>query len=665
MKNAAKTSLKYDDDELGLADDAAVMGPDGGPIDASPSTDLTLYDDFGDDDWLNEELSDEELEALGEEDFDLNFDEDLIEGDLDDQDDFDLIEPAPAQLAKPKHYQEPEPDQSAWPGQDAAQSGQSIGDDLFDLDDDEGVAEDHAVSADGHNIEDSVFGEDELSYSDDDLSSETQSGQGNGDHFDENVDDYTVDDEFSIEDDYSDDEDFNSVNNAVVVAAQRNEVKAKKEGSVASPDASDATSDSVNNADMNFEEDDDDLSEFEDDGTYHRPVPRISIHAFCETTRNSAMLERSAVDRRLSKAHFTMHMGGIEKAIDIYQSSSTPNLIILETVIGGMGLIQQLGQLAEVCDPSTKVIIVGHVNDIRLYRELIRNGISEYIVRPKSPLQIIKTISELYVDPSAPPIGKTIAFVGTRGGVGSSTLAHNIGWGIAENFESDTVILDLDLAFGTTALDFDHEPTSGLMEALSSPERLDDVLLERLLQKHTDHLSLFTAPNLLDRDYDIEDDSFETVIDVVRGAAPNIVIDLPHQWTPWSKKILQTADEIVITATPDFASFRNMKYLVEIIGSARPNDSRPYFVYNQFDPKASAVPVEYFVENVELEPSLILGWEPQLFNAAATNASPIIEVSPKSKVALGMNELAGKIIGRNEVLALPSRFSLTSLFKRN
>ena len=239
-----------------------------------------------------------------------------------------------------------------------------------------------------------------------------------------------------------------------------------------------------------------------------------------------------------------------------------------------------------------------------------------------------------------------------------------MGWSFAEDFKSDTVILDLDLPFGTAALDFDQEPTSGLIEALTSPERLDDVLLERLLQKHTDHLSLFTAPNMLDRDYDISDEAFDTVIDVVRGSAPTVVIDVPHNWTGWSKKILQTADEIVITATPDFASFRNMKYLMEVIGSARPNDSKPYFVYNQFDPKTSAVPVEYFVENVEIEPTLVLGWEPQLFNLAATNAAPIMEVAAKSKVSQGLNELAGKILGRTEVLALPSRFSLTSLFKR-
>ena len=357
-------------------------------------------------------------------------------------------------------------------------------------------------------------------------------------------------------------------------------------------------------------------------------------------------------------------MGGVNKAIDQFQTASTPNLVILETLVGGMEIFAKLGELAEVCDPSTKVVIIGQVNDIVLYRELIRQGISEYIVRPQSPLQIIKTIAELYIDPSAPPIGRTVAFVGARGGVGSSTIAHNIGWCVAEELKSDTVILDLDLPFGTASLDFDQEASAGLAEALTSPERLDDVLLDRLLQKHTDHLSLFTAPSVLDRDYDMDDQAFETVLDVVRGAAPTIIVDVPHVWTSWSKRILMTADEIVVTATPDLAAFRNTKNLIDILSAARPNDSAPTLIINQFDSKLSPVQPDQFAEHVGIAPSQVFSWEPQLFGAAATNASPIIEVGPKSKTAQTLRELAAQVIGKSDSSIVKPKFSLAGLFKK-
>ncbi len=396
----------------------------------------------------------------------------------------------------------------------------------------------------------------------------------------------------------------------------------------------------------------------------HRPVPRISIHAFCETPLTTALLEKASVDRRLSKAHLTIHMGGLNKAIDQFQSASTPNLIILESLANGAEIFAQLGELAEVCDPSTKVVIIGHVNDIILYRELIRQGVSEYIVRPQSPLQIIKTIADLYVDPAAPPIGRTIAFVGSRGGVGSSSIAHNIGWCTSEEFQSDTVILDLDLPFGTASLDFDQEASAGLVEALTAPERLDDVLLDRLLQKHTEHLSLFTAPSLLDREFDIDDQAFETVLDTVRASAPTVIVDVPHVWTSWSKRILTTADEIVVTATPDLASFRNTKQLVDILSSARPNDSPPTLVLNQVDAKLSAVQPDQFEEHVGIKPAQVIAWEPQLFGAAATNAAPIVDVGPRTKTAVALRELASQLLGRNEANIGRPKFSLVGMFKK-
>lgn len=359
-----------------------------------------------------------------------------------------------------------------------------------------------------------------------------------------------------------------------------------------------------------------------------------------------------------------MHMGGVTKAIDHFQSAPTPNLILIETVSGGKQLFDQLAGLADVCDPSTKVIVIGKINDIALFRDLMEQGVSDYVVRPKTPLQIIKSISNIYVDPSAPPIGKTLAFVGARGGVGSSTIAHNVAWASADTFESDTIILDLDLPFGTASLDFEQDPTAGLLEVLSTPDRLDDVLLDRLLQKYSERLSIFTAPNLLDRDYDLADDAFETVVDVVRGAAPTIVVDVPHLWSGWSRRLLQTADEIVITATPDLASFRNTKNLVDIIASARPNDASPILLLNQFDPKVSSVPAEQFAEHVGIKPSLVLGWEPQIFHAASTNAAPLSEVAPRSKAAAGLHDLTARLLGRSSDIGKKHRFDLAALFKK-
>jgi pilus assembly protein CpaE len=380
---------------------------------------------------------------------------------------------------------------------------------------------------------------------------------------------------------------------------------------------------------------------------HERPVPRISIHAFCEFPDTGASLQRAGADRRLAKANMTVQLGGIAAAIDHYSGQVTPNLLIVETRLGGREALEELDRLAEVCDPATKVVVVGRVNDVELYRELIRRGASEYLVAPLDPLHLIEVIAGLYADPQGRPIGRVIAFIGARGGVGSSTLCHNAGWCIAEELEINTTIVDLDLPFGTVALDFNDEPGQSVADALNAPERLDDVLLERVLLKRGDHLSLFAAPASLDRDYDMGIEAYESVLDAVRQFSSCVMVDLPHHWSPWVKATLIAADEIVLVASPDLACLRNTKNLVELLRHDRPNDIAPRLVLNKVGlPKRPEIPVKDFAETIGIAPALVLPYEPLLFGQAANNGQMLPELGQKSAVVDGIRRFAGLLAGR-------------------
>jgi pilus assembly protein CpaE len=381
--------------------------------------------------------------------------------------------------------------------------------------------------------------------------------------------------------------------------------------------------------------------------SYERPVPRISIDAFCEFPDTLGTLEHAATDRRLSKAHVNVQSGGVPAAVRFFADHPTPNLIVVETRGQGEEVIGELEQLATVCDETTKVVVIGRMNDVQLYRELTRRGVSEYLVAPLSTLQIIETVANLYVTAKAPPIGRVVVFAGARGGVGASTLAHNVGWCIAEGLKIDTAIIDFDLAFGTVGLNFNEDTGQGVADALAAPERLDDVLLDRLLIKSGDRLSLFAAPALLDRDYDIDNQAYEAVVDQVRRSIPCVVVDLPHAWTPWARQTLLAADEIVLVAAPDLASLRNTKNMLDVIRARRPNDAAPKLVINQAGmPKRPEIPIKEFAAAVDLQPAVVLPFDPQLFGTAANNGQMIPEVQPASPVAEGIRKLAGLITKR-------------------
>lgn len=382
---------------------------------------------------------------------------------------------------------------------------------------------------------------------------------------------------------------------------------------------------------------------------YVPPIPRVSIQAFCETEDVAAVLQRMSEDRRLSRAHVTVQMGGLDMAVSYYQSAPTPNLIMLESTLQPEPMLRDLQRLADVCDAGTKVVLIGHVNDVLLYRELIKRGVSEYIVAPVRILPMIQTVAALYGNPDAEPVGRVMAFLGAKGGAGASTIAHNTAWMIARNLKSDVVIADLDLPFGTASLDFNQDPPQGIAEAVTAPDRLDDVLLDRLLAKCTDNLSLFAAPASLDREFDLDSQSVETVINVVRSNVPHVVLDIPHLWTGWVRDALMRADDVVIVAEPDLANLRNAKNLVDLIKQGRPNDREPFLVLNKISmPKRPEISPKDFGEAMSMEPVELISFDPQLFGSAANNGQMIQEVAPNSKPMESFNRLAVQLTGKTE-----------------
>jgi pilus assembly protein CpaE len=393
-------------------------------------------------------------------------------------------------------------------------------------------------------------------------------------------------------------------------------------------------------------------------------VPRINIGIFCDHDSTLQAMQQVAADRRMARAHVTVQSGGIIAAFQAYSNALCPNLLIVESNSPRETILTELSQLAQVCDPTTKVIVIGHVNDVILYRELMRQGVSEYFVAPINLLQMISVISGLYNDPKAKPVGRVVAFVGAKGGVGSSTIAHNVGWLISREYNVETVITDLDLAFGTAGLNFNQEAGMGIADALSSPERVDATLLDRLLTKCNDKLSLLASGGLVDRDFHIDGNAVGAVLDVVRHNVPLVIVDVPNLWAAWTKYTLVHADDVVITATPELASLRNAKNMFDVLKAARPNDSVPKIVLNQTGvPKRPEIPVAEFAKALGVEPLAVFPYDPQVFGTASSNGQMIIEVAPKSRAAEVVNSLASQLSGREAPKPAP-KFSLFSSLRK-
>ena len=367
-----------------------------------------------------------------------------------------------------------------------------------------------------------------------------------------------------------------------------------------------------------------------------RPVPRISIQAFCESPELAAAIEAAAADRRMARAHVKVHTGGIAAAAEFYQARrhAEPDHR-RDRKLPRDRLDAELDRLAEVCDAGTKVVVIGHVNDVELYREpdpARRQRISRRAGRPDAASSAPSPTSTSTA--RRQPLGRTIAFIGAKGGVGSSMVAHNVAWAIARSFENDVVVADLDLAFGTAGLDFNQDPPQGIAEAVHAPDRLDDNFLDRLLAKCSDHLSLLAAPATLDRTYDFDEGAFEQVHrrrpgrragGRPRHAASVDRLGQARRCSPPTRWCSPSSPTSPICATPRTSS--------TCCARRAPNDAPPRLVINKSGiAKRPEIKLDDFAAALDLTPMAVIPFDAQLFGTAANNGQMIAETDAKSPI---------------------------------
>lgn len=353
-------------------------------------------------------------------------------------------------------------------------------------------------------------------------------------------------------------------------------------------------------------------------GSVDAIIPHISVGVFFEHQEIAELINVSAADRRMKQAQVSLKAGGIAAAADWFGHQPLTNLVIVEATSDTRIVLAQLDALAEVCTPNTNIIVIGWANDVALFRALVERGVSDYLLAPFEPLALINSIARTYRESSEQCLGRITAFIGAKGGVGSSTVSANVAACAADLEGPDVLLVDLNLPFGSTGLDLNVDPVLGVAEIIAGSERIDDVLLERLATRRKAGLRVLASSCSLNGNCEIDEGGVERLLQVARSASRHLMLDLPQMWSPWLKESLRAADEIVITATPDLVSMRNTKNMVEFLTDIRPNDSAPRLVLNQVGmPKRPEIKAADFSSAVTLDVSATIPFAPAVFGRAA------------------------------------------------
>ncbi|MEO1648073.1 MAG: pilus assembly protein CpaE [Pseudomonadota bacterium] len=346
--------------------------------------------------------------------------------------------------------------------------------------------------------------------------------------------------------------------------------------------------------------------------------------------------------------------GGLRNAIQSLSVSASPAILLVDLSESGDPL-NDINALAEVCEPGTVVIAIGQVNDVRLYRDLLSSGIHDYLLKPLSAQAVHDSLNQALAVFTAPKAGDegamkrhiSTAIVGTRGGVGASTLATSLAWLFSDEHQSPTALLDLDVHFGTGALALDLEPGRGLTDAIDNPSRIDGLFIERAMIRANDNLSILSAEAPINQPLMTDGSAFVQLEEEFRQAFEMTLIDMPRNMLINFPQLLADVNLVLLTCELTLASARDSIRILSWLKANAPH-AHPMIVANKVQSGVAEISKADFEASIERKVDFVIPYDIKAASNAAKLGQVFVDANRSSKATSAIKQIAERILGASE-----------------
>jgi pilus assembly protein CpaE len=396
------------------------------------------------------------------------------------------------------------------------------------------------------------------------------------------------------------------------------------------------------------------------------PLPRnfgltagkTSVVAYVEDAESRAVVESVFAAHEWSNDN--VHEGGLAEAVAAMSAGETAGLMLID-MTSSPDPLGEARTMAPMCPPGTSIIAIGAVNDVHLYRDLRDCGIRDYLVKPFSAEELTGAIDGACQTETQErePVQKRVVFViGSRGGVGASTVATNAAWLLAHEHGQRTALLDLDLHFGTCALSLDLLPGRGLREVLENPERLDALFVASAMVQESENLFILGSEEPLDDEVYFGSQSLDLLIASLRESFDAIVVDVPRDCLVSHREQLAAAQHIVLVSDMTLAGARDTMRLMSMLKDAAPQ-AEVHITANQIGrAKHDGLPQNEFEKGIERKVQFALPFDAKALGLANNAGKAVAAVAKTSKVGVGLEQLAAAISGVEAKPQRKARFAL-------
>jgi pilus assembly protein CpaE len=334
--------------------------------------------------------------------------------------------------------------------------------------------------------------------------------------------------------------------------------------------------------------------------------------------------------------------GGIQTAITAMSQQDPPEILVVD--FADLEAPESaLRTLRTLCSPTTKIVGVGSVNDIHLFHSLVDAGATDYLVKPFTAEEFTRVIEHVTIGAAKDAINtnaRTVLVTGIRGGVGASSLVTGMGWHLAERAGVNVAIVDLDLIFGTVALEYDLEPSHGLREILENPERVDSLFIDSAVVHATEHLSILAAEELLEDPPDIKAGAMDLLIAELSKQSDCIFVDVPCSLLVAHPEIMSQASHLVIVSEMKLAAIRDIMRLATFVRDSGREISLSVIANKVSSKEKPEVTKKEFARGIGMPVEFVLPWDPKALTEAAKSGRAVTDAVPKSPLSRGIIDAA-------------------------
>lgn len=350
----------------------------------------------------------------------------------------------------------------------------------------------------------------------------------------------------------------------------------------------------------------------------------------------------------------TVQLGGPDMFAQMLETSAPPKMAMVD-IDDQSDPVNIAARLISLCGADCKIIVLGSANDVSLYRQMLNAGVVDYLVKPLSP-EVLNQAMASALRGHVP--GKTenkeariVLVIGARGGVGASTIAVNTGWLLAHTLKFNCALLDLDLQFGTTSLSLDLEPGRGLRDIVNSPHRVDGLMIASSIVPESEQFSVLGAEEAVDEFVQMDSGAITALLKEMVTNFDYVVVDLPRHLLAAQKRLLTSAQEIILVTELSLAGIRDTLRIKTALANLSCTANITFVASRAGPTRAGQVEPSAFEKGAQIKIDLTIPEDHKSVTLAANGGKALGSIAPAAPVTKAMLALAQKLSGTNKPAA--------------